>query len=185
MPRAPIRTAARQSRSTTVTIENADPSATFNAPATAFAGFPFTISLTSPSDPAPADTFEYAFDCGTGYGAFGAASSRSCTVTDTGPLTVRGTIQDNDGGSAAYTATVDIVVTFDSLCELARQYVTKKPVEDGLCKKLADAEKADAKGDVKKKRGSSTSTSSRYGRESGKSLTADQAQTLIDLAGQL
>jgi hypothetical protein len=59
----------------TVTINNDKPEATFNRARLASVGVPFTISLTSPTDPAPADTFQYAFDCGTGYWAFGSASS--------------------------------------------------------------------------------------------------------------
>jgi uncharacterized protein len=171
--------------SATVTIQNADPSATFNAPATALAGFPFTISLTNPSDPAPADTFTYRFDCGTGYGGYGAASSASCTATSAGPVSVRGTIRDDDGGSHEYTATVNVIVTYDSLCDLTRLYVTKKKVEDDLCHELDKAEKADAKGDVRKKQEHLRHYVDKVRKESGKSLTTDQAQILIDLAGQL
>ena len=76
---------------------NAAPTATFNAPASSFAGFPFTISLTNPSDPDAGDTFTYAFDCGDGYGSFGAGSSASCTPTEVGTLSVGGKIRDSGG----------------------------------------------------------------------------------------
>jgi hypothetical protein len=170
---------------TTVTIQNLPPAATFNAPTTAFAGIPFTISLTSPSDPAAADTFTYAFNCGTGYGAFGTVSSSTCTVTTTGPTTVRGTIKDDDGGSHEYTASVSVGVTFDSLCDLTRLYVTSADVANGLCDKLASAEAADASGDLKEKRGALNAYVKQVKAQTGKSITAQRAQILIALAGQL
>jgi len=132
--------------STTVTVQNVAPTATFNAPASSFAGFPFTLSLTSPHDPSAADTaagFQYAFDCGTHYGAFGSASSVSCPTDDTGTRTVHATIRDKDGGTAEFTATVQVNVTFTSLCNLTRQYSSKVKLADRLCGLLANAE-ADA-----------------------------------------
>ena len=45
-PRATIDTA-------TVNVTNVDPTATFNAPASAFAGFPFELSLTNATDVSP------------------------------------------------------------------------------------------------------------------------------------
>jgi uncharacterized protein len=168
-----------------VTIENVEPSATFDAPASAFAGLPFTIALTDPSDPAPADTFTYAFDCGTVDGAFAGTSSTTCTSTSTGPLTVRGTIKDDDGGFTPYTATVSVVVTYDSLCELTRLYVTKADVENGLCDKLASAEDADAAGRPKAKDKALDAYVKQVRGQSGRSLTAAQADTLISLARQL
>ncbi|MEP6812171.1 MAG: lamin tail domain-containing protein [Actinomycetota bacterium] len=63
----------------TVTLANVAPTATFNAPAGATVGVPFTISLSSPHDPSAADStagFAYAFDCGTGYGSYGVVRIR-------------------------------------------------------------------------------------------------------------
>jgi hypothetical protein len=125
----------------TIEVGNVPPTATFSAPATAFAGLPFTLSLTSPSDPSKADTaagFTYAYDCGdTNYSA-----SASCTASDVGSITVNATIQDKDGGVTTYTGTVQVMVTFDSLCELVRSYSTDPKVADDLCAKLATAEAA-------------------------------------------
>jgi predicted extracellular nuclease len=131
---------------TTVTVQNVPPTATFSAPASSFAGYPFTLSLTSPHDPSAADTaagFQYAFDCGSGYGAFGSSSSASCPTDDTGTRTVHGKIRDKDGGETEYTATVQITVTFQSLCNLTRLYSTKVALATRLCGLLASAE-ADA-----------------------------------------
>jgi Bacterial Ig-like domain/PKD domain len=122
----------------TIDVHNVAPTATFAAPATAFAGLPFTLSLTSPHDPSKADTgagFTYAFDCGDG----NYAASASCTASDVQTLTVRGTIQDKDGGTTTYTATVQVTVTYDSLCALVRAYSTDPKVADDLCAKLATA----------------------------------------------
>jgi predicted extracellular nuclease len=131
----------------TVTVTNVAPTATFVAPASASAGVPFTLSLTNPSDPSAADTaagFEYAFDCGdgSGYGAFGSASSRSCETSSAGTRTVRGQIRDKDGGVTEYSATVTVGVTFDGLCSLVREYSSKPGVANALCALLDAAERA-------------------------------------------
>ncbi len=95
----------------TVDVVNVAPAATFNAPATLNEGASFAISLTDALDPSTADTtagFSYAFDCGAGYGAFGAASSASCVANDNPGVTVRGQVQDKDGGVTEYTFAVTI-----------------------------------------------------------------------------
>jgi hypothetical protein len=127
--------------SAVVTIDNVAPSATFDAPTSVFAGFPFTLALTDPSDPSSADTsagFEYAFDCGSGYGAFGTSSSATCPTSTSGTLTVRAKIRDKDGAPREYTKTVAVTITADSLCSLTKMLVTKDGVAQGLCDKLAE-----------------------------------------------
>ena len=129
----------------TVNITNVAPTATFAAPATTFAGFPFMLALAGATDPSAADRaagFTYAFDCGSGYGLFAAASSAACGTSDTGSRTVGGQIRDKDGGVTEYRATVQVVVTYASLCELVRQFSTDPKVADELCDKLAKAETA-------------------------------------------
>src|SRR5207237_506650 len=94
-----------------VTINNVAPTATFNAPRSVNEGSNINLSLTSPSDPSTLDTaagFQYAFDCGSGYGAFSATNSTSCATTDNGSRTVKGKIKDKDGGTTEYTANVTI-----------------------------------------------------------------------------
>ena len=79
--------------STTVTIANVAPTATFTAPASVLAPNGFALSLSAPSDPSAADTaagFTYAFDCGAGYGAWSSSPTAACDTTDVGPLAVRG-----------------------------------------------------------------------------------------------
>jgi predicted extracellular nuclease len=123
----------------TVNISNVAPTATFSAPAESFAGFPFTLSLTGASDPSAADTaagFLYAFDCGGGYTAFGSASTATCTPTVTGALGVGGKIRDKDGDVSEYLATVMVVATFGSLCELVHEYTSDVKTREKLCTHL-------------------------------------------------
>ena len=95
----------------TVIIYNVAPTATFNAPTEVDEGDDIALSLTNPSDPSSADTaagFDYAFDCGSGYGDWGATSTASCPTTDDGPVAVGGKIRDKDGAETEYTATVTV-----------------------------------------------------------------------------
>ncbi|MEJ5223874.1 MAG: PKD domain-containing protein [Anaerolineales bacterium] len=92
-------------------VNNVAPTATFNAPASVAEGSDINISLTGPADPSSADVtagFQYAFDCGAGYGAWSGTSTAACPTTDNGSRTVKGKIKDKDGGETEYTATVTI-----------------------------------------------------------------------------
>lgn len=73
-----------------VTVADVAPTATFNAPREVSEGSVATISLTSPS----AADARFAFDCGSGYGAIGTASSDGCPAGDNGPMTVKGRVID-------------------------------------------------------------------------------------------
>ena len=86
--------------------------------------------------------FTYAFDCGSGYGAFGSSNTASCPTSDTGTRSVGGKIKDKDDGVTEYRASVDVSVTFDSLCDLVQAYATDPKVARDLCDKLAQAEDA-------------------------------------------
>jgi hypothetical protein len=172
---------ATKTDTATVKVMNAPPTATFTAPATAYAGFPFTLSLTSPNDPSKADTdagFTYAFDCGDQN--FG--TSASCTASDVTILNVRATITDKDEGVRTYTATVNVIVTFDSLCELVRSYSTDPGVADDLCHKLDQAEAATT---TTGKSGSLGAFRNQVDAKVGKALTADQAYELKLLSTRL
>jgi probable HAF family extracellular repeat protein len=96
---------------TTATIANVPPTGTFNRPASTNEGTGFTLSITSPNDVARDKTagFQYAFDCGTGLGAFSNASSKQCPQQpDNLNLTVGGQIRDKDGGVRSFTGTVQV-----------------------------------------------------------------------------
>src|SRR5207248_717819 len=99
------------SKSFNVDVHNVAPTATFNAPSDVNEGDTIFLSLTSPSDPSGADTaagFTYAFDCGSGYGAFSGTSTASCSTSDNGSRTVKGKIRDKDGGVSEYREAVTI-----------------------------------------------------------------------------
>jgi uncharacterized protein len=173
---------------TTVNVTNVAPTAIFSAPASTFAGTPFTLSLTSPSDPSAADVaagFSYAFDCGSGYGGFGPASSASCPTSDTGSRSVGGKILDKDGGVTEYRATVNVVVTYASLCELVHRLVTDPIVAAALCDKLNAAAAAAARGNDGAKENQLQAFRSQLDAQTGKSVSAADAELLKRLSTRL
>lgn len=175
--------------SVTVIVRNVAPTATFGAPASSLAGFPFTLSLTAASDPSSADTaagFTYAFDCGFGYGAFGSSSSANCATTDVGPRSVGGKVRDKDGGVKEYRGTVSVVATFDGLCSLVRSYAAHPADADTLCAILDDAESAGsptAKANILK--AFRNAVEGRTGTQPDKSFTAEEATELKLLSTRL
>ena len=170
--------------SATVNVINVPPTATFNAPASVFAGFAIALSLTNGTDVAPADRpgLTYAFDCGSGYGLFSTATSASCPTDAVGTRSVGGKVRDDDGGEIEYRAFVAVGVTFDSLCALVRVYVDVQEVADSLCEKLDAAE---TKVNRKEREAIMTSFVKQVEGQSGKSMTATEAETLIRLARSL
>lgn len=106
---------ARDTATTTATVANVAPTATFNAPTSASTGSTYTLSLTNATDASSADRtagFSYAFDCGAGYGAYGSASSITCSAVSTpGTRTVRGRLRDKESAVREYTDNVSITTT--------------------------------------------------------------------------
>ena len=138
----------------TVTVTNVAPTATFTAPDTAPTGT-FTLTFTGQTDPSTADTtagFAYAFDCGSGYGAFGSSASATCSAPTAGTRSVGGQIRDKDGGVTEYRDTVVITAVppttspYDEVCALAKAYSSKASVAKLVCAALQAAETADAHG---------------------------------------
>ena len=140
---------ASATASAVVTTTNVAPTATFTAPATATQGSTFTLSLTGPSDPSAADTaagFQYAFDCGSGYGAFSAASTTTCTAGTASTLSVGGKIRDKDGGVTVYSGSITTTDAYDHICALARAYSSQPRVADAVCADLTRARQEAAHG---------------------------------------
>ena len=174
--------------STTITVANVAPTATLHAPSSVLAGSDFVLSLTDSFDPSVADTaagFTFAFNCGPGYGAFGSTSSVSCPTTVTGDRSVGAEIKDKDGGVTEYQATVHVVVTFDSLCALARSYATKTGIGDSLCAKVDSAAAARDRGNVKAAQNILKAFANEVEAQRGKAIASENADTLIALAGSL
>jgi hypothetical protein len=160
----------------TVTITNVAPTATFTAPASVFAGNPFTLSVSHLADPSPADVaagLAVAFDCGdgSGYGAFGSATTATCPTSDTGTRTVGARVRDKDGGVTEYTGKVDVVVTAASLCDLVTGWAKNAGLANSLCVKL--------------QHGQTKAFENEVDAQTGKSFTTDQAATLKRLAARL
>jgi hypothetical protein len=170
-----------------VTVRNVAPAAVLSAPGSTFAGSPFTIALTGATDPSTADTtagFAYAFDCGSGsgYGAFGAVASASCPTADTGARSVGAMVRDKDGDVSEYRATVQVVVTIDSLCTLVRSFALRSQDADALCAKLADAASGDKANKLNAFR---NQVDAKTGPEPGKSFTVEQGALLKLLSTRL
>ena len=94
---------------TTVEVTNVPPTASFGAPEAVGEGSTIDLTFTGAIDSSSADIaagFDYAFDCGDGYGEFGAASTFSCPTSNQGERTVRGKLRDKDDGETEYAATV-------------------------------------------------------------------------------
>ncbi|HEV8469105.1 MAG TPA: hypothetical protein VGR46_05800 [Candidatus Limnocylindria bacterium] len=177
---------------TTVTVNNVAPTATFNAPASVNEGSPIVLSLTSPSDPSPADTlagFQYAFDCGdgSGYGAFGSSNTLSCASGPSGVRTVRGKIADKDGGSSEYTATVtvnsvapDADKLFDELVTLVHSWNV-----DAMAGKVDQARSQFASGDKDGACSSLKALSNMVSAQTEKKVPMDQVEAFGSLVNKL
>ena len=113
----------------TVDVLNVAPAATFNAPTSVSEGSPIAISLTDPIDvAADLGSLQYAFDCGAGYGPFGAANTVSCPTVDNGTPDVGGKVVDKDGGVSEYIATVTI---YNVPPDVAVPVVSPEPSTEG------------------------------------------------------
>ena len=97
--------------SAVVQVGNVAPTAQFAAPGWANEGAPVALSLAGAADASGADRaagFEYAFDCGAGYGAFGRSATASCVADDNGVREMRARVRDKDGGESEYAASVTV-----------------------------------------------------------------------------
>ena len=168
-----------------VTVANVPPTATFDAPASAAIGSSFMLSLSGPEDPSSADTaagFTYAFACGGGYGSFGSSATAACSAADPGTLSVGGKIKDKDGDVTEYNATVQVLVTFEGVCDLVQSVVSKPGVADGLCAKLAAAEAAADRGELNAEENELQAFRNLVHAQIGKTISVDDAELLEKLS---
>jgi uncharacterized membrane protein len=99
-----------------------------------------------------------------------------------GQRTFSATATDNAGNTASASTSFSVSVTFGSLANLTRRFVTNTEVADGLVAHLSDAEKAAAKG--KPKQVEAALNDYRHGVQAqvGKSITAENGSILIGLS---
>ena len=101
------------SATTTASVANVVPTATFIAPLSAVEGSEYTLSL-SASDVGSVDraSLEYAFDCGhgAGFSAWSATlKSTTCPgASDQGARSVQGKVRDKDGGEKLFSKTLTV-----------------------------------------------------------------------------
>ena len=84
-----------------------------------------------------------------------------------------------------YNGTVQVTVTFASLCDLTRTLVTKADVAQSLCDKLVAAATADAAGDTKKRENILAAYRKQVDAQTGKSITTANAALLKRLSLEL
>jgi probable HAF family extracellular repeat protein len=102
-----------------------------------------------------------------------------------GPHTFSATATDKAGNSASASTSFSVNVTFASLTNLTRRFVTKKPVVDALVANLRDAEAARTKGKTKQAEDQLNDYRRRVQAEVGKSITAERGSILIGLSRAL
>ncbi|MFD0693251.1 hypothetical protein ACFQZT_04015 [Paenibacillus sp. GCM10027628] len=99
-------------------------------------------------------------------------------------ITVSATDLAGNTGTASFTFQVS--VTYDGVCELIRQFaVDDLGIANGLCSKLLNAQEAEIRGNLNAKEGMLHAFLNEVDAQSGKKLTAEQAQILKKLAGYL
>lgn len=132
---------ATSQATTTATISDVAPTATFTAPTEVSEGSDATISLTSPS----AGGARYAFDCGGGYGPIGTASDAACQAADNGVMTVKGRVIDAtiDDLFSEYTAEINVTNVAPTAT-----FANNGPVSEGAPIQLQLAEPVDVAADL-------------------------------------
>lgn len=117
----------------TITGRSVAPTATLAAdPATQVEGLPIRLAFSQAADPSPTDReagFQYAFDCGAGYGTYGGAAEAACVAGPVGERTLRGRIRDKDGAAREYVVAVQVLPanrppTVSALADLTVQCTT-------------------------------------------------------------
>jgi probable HAF family extracellular repeat protein len=102
-----------------------------------------------------------------------------------GPHTYSAIATDNAGNSASASTSFSVSVTFTSLSNLTRRFVTNNKVADALVGNLRDAEAARAKGKTKPAEDKLNDYRRRVQAEVGKSITAERGTILIGLSRSL
>ena len=99
-----------------------------------------------------------------------------------GSHTYSATATDNAGNTASASTTFTVSVTFASLTNLTRRFVTNKGVADDLASDLAQAQQARANGKTKQADAKLNDYRATVKAQTGKSITAERAAVLIGLS---
>ena len=102
-----------------------------------------------------------------------------------GTNTFKVTATDKSGNVGQSSISFTVTLSFDSLCILTHQWISKASVANSLCAKLDAAKAAAARGDWKAKAGILAAYLNEVSAQSGKSLTVEQAALLAQLASGL
>jgi hypothetical protein len=101
----------KASADVSVLVSNVAPTAALSAPEGVDEGSPIALSVGSLVDPSASDVaagFEFAFDCGEGYGAFGREAVASCATVDNGTRTIGVKVRDKNHDESVYTKAVTV-----------------------------------------------------------------------------
>ncbi len=162
-----------------------EPAPTVDAggPYSVFAGFSVAVSA-SGSDP-DGGSLTYAWDLDNN-GSFEtpgqSATFSAASISTPGPRTIKVRVTDAGGLTAVDTATVNVVVTYDSLCALTEALVTKASIAHALCVKLENAEAAAARGNLNARDGMLKAYRNQLDAQTGKSVSAADAALLKALS---
>lgn len=94
-------------------------------------------------------------------------------------------VYDRAGNRGTGSTSFTVTATFDSLCTLTQRFSTDAGVANGLCAKLSAAAAARARGDTGPMDNILDAYTHQVAAQSGKALTAQQADTLTKLAQSL
>ncbi len=152
------------------------------------------IDLTAPSVAYSGNAGSYAVDqtvsitCSATDALSGVASSTCTNVSGAaydfaiGANAYSASATDNAGNTGAGSVSFTVSVSHASLCNLTTQFVTNKGIANSLCAKLENAAKQAAAGKAGPSRNMLQAYMAEVGAQSGKALTAAQAEILTRLA---
>ncbi len=162
---------------------NRPPTVNAGGPYSVFAGISVTVSA-SGSDP-DGGPLTYAWDLDNN-GSFEtpgqSVTFSAASITTPGSRTIKVRATDPGGLTAVDTATVNVVVTYESLCALTEALVTKASIAHALCVKLENAEAAAARGNLNARDGMLKAYRNQLDAQTGKSVSAADAALLKALS---
>lgn len=113
------------------------------------------------------------------------AVNAPASALDFGTHTLTATATDRAGNTTTLSATFEIVITYAGLCALVEQYVDHHGTANSMCAKLRAAEAAEGRGQPDTAANNIDAFKNQVAAQSGKSMTAQEAATLTQLANQL